>query len=143
MLKGISPLVSPELLQVLCTMGHTEEIAFIDANCPLPQGHPKVLRADGVPLVPLLEAVLALLPIDQFTENAVFRSTVGNDPAVIAPVYQDVIDLCATCLPGRKLVPLLNAEFGDRLKQAAAIVVTGERRLYANVVLRKGVIEAE
>ncbi len=143
MLKGIAPVIGPALLDAMYRMGHTQEIVFIDANCPIPPDHRNVVREDGVPLVSLLTAVLALLPIDDTGDDAICRSSVKGDPSVMAPIYREVEQLCASLVPGKPLRPLNNEEFGARLCAAHTVVVTGERRLYANIVLRKGVIEPE
>lgn len=140
MLKGIAPIIGPDLLNALYRMGHSHEIAFIDANCPTPPDHSNVVRADGVSLLDLLAAALELLPIDDIGDDAICRSSVRGDPSIMAPVYAEVEALCARLAPGKSVRPLSNEEFGLRLGAAHTVVVTGERRLYANIVIRKGVI---
>ena len=85
MLKGISPLISPELLKVLCEMGHGDEIVLADANFPAESMGQRVVRADGIGAAELLRAILPLFPLDQYDEsNFVLMSVVPGDP--IEPV---------------------------------------------------------
>lgn len=88
MLKGISPLISPELLKVLCEMGHGDEIVLADANFPAESMGQRVVRADGIGAPELLRAILPLFPLDQYDEgNFVLMSVVPGDP--IEPVIWD------------------------------------------------------
>lgn len=88
MLKGISPLISPELLKVLCEMGHGDEIVLADANFPAESMGQRVVRADGIGAAELLRAILPLFPLDQYDEsNLVLMSVVPGDP--IKPVIWD------------------------------------------------------
>lgn len=88
MLKGISPLISPELLKVLCEMGHGDEIVLADANFPAESMGQRVVRADGIGAAELLRAILPLFPLDQYDEsNFVLMSVVPGDP--IKPVIWD------------------------------------------------------
>ena len=88
MLKGISPLISPELLKVLCEMGHGDEIVLADANFPAESMGQRVVRADGIGAAELLRAILLLFPLDQYDEsNFVLMSVVPGDPTV--PVIWD------------------------------------------------------
>ncbi|WP_159946193.1 RbsD/FucU domain-containing protein [Rhizobium sp. 18065] len=140
MLKGIDPLLSPELLATLRAMGHGDEIAIVDGNYPALEHARRLVRLDGHRLVPVLNAVLSVMPIDDFVPEAIFRSTVGGKPAQVDPVHQEIIDCCARHEPTVAVTSLLGSDFYDRVKAAHTIIQTGEPRLYANVILRKGVI---
>lgn len=140
MLKGIDPLLGPDLLATLRAMGHGDEIAIVDGNYPALEHARRLVRMDGLALVPVLDAVLSVLPIDDFVAEAIFRSTVGGAPERLDPVHHEIIDCCGRHEPERKVVPLTGAAFYDRVKAAHAVVQTSEPRLYANVILRKGVI---
>lgn len=140
MLKGIDPLLSPELLATLRAMGHGDEIAIVDGNYPALEHARRLVRLDGHHLVPVLNAVLSVMPIDDFVPEAIFRSTVGGKPAQVDPVHQEIIDCCARHEAKIAVTPLVGADFYNRVKAAHTIVQTGEPRLYANVILRKGVI---
>jgi L-fucose mutarotase len=140
LLKGISPILSPELLSTLRAMGHGDEIALVDGNYPGLEHARRLIRLDGHPLVPVLDAVLSILPIDDFVPEAIFRATVKQDRDALDPVHRDIIACCRKHEPAQPVVPLLGADFYQRVKAAHAVVQTSEPRLYGNVILRKGVI---
>lgn len=140
MLKGIDPILGPDLLATLRAMGHGDEIALVDGNYPALERARRLVRLDGVALVAVLDAVLSVLPIDDFVDDALFRSTLRNDRDALEPVHAEIIACCARHAPGRAVVPLVGAAFYDRVRAAHTVVQTGEPRLYANVILRKGVI---
>ena len=140
MLKHIDPLLSPELLFTLRAMGHGDEIALVDGNYPgLTDAH-RLIRMDGHGVIPVLKAVLSVLPIDDFVEEAIFRATVKQDRDTLDPVHREMVDCCAHAAPGIKVVPLLPKDFYARVKGAHALIQTSEPRLYGNIILRKGVI---
>lgn len=143
MLIGLSPLLGPELLAALRGMGHGDEIALVDGNYPALEHARRLIRADGLPLIPLLDAILRILPVDDFVPEALFRSTLKGDPNRLAPVHEEMIDTCRKRAPGFKVVPLVGDAFYDRVKTAHAVVATSEPRLYANLIIRKGVIYPE
>ena len=140
MLKGINPLLSPELLATLRAMGHGDEIAIVDGNYPALEHGRRLVRLDGHGLVPVLDAILSVLPIDDFVKQAIFRSTVGPDADRLDPVHDEIIACCARHEPQQQVAPLVGAVFYDRVRAAHTVVQTGEPQLYANVILRKGVI---
>ncbi|MDL2399148.1 RbsD/FucU family protein [Rhizobium mayense] len=140
MLKGIDPLLSPDLLATLRAMGHGDEIALVDGNYPGLEHARRLIRLDGHGVVRVLDAVLSVLPIDDFVPQAILRATVKQDRDAVDPVHAEMIDVCARHARDIKVVPLLPAEFYERVKHAHALVQTGEPRLYGNIILRKGVI---
>ena len=140
MLKGIDPLLSPELLATLRAMGHGDEIALVDGNYPGLEHGRRLIRLDGHGVIRVLDAVLSVLPIDDFVPQAIFRATVRQDRDADDPVHAEMIECCARHVPDIKVVPLLPAEFYERVKQAHALIQTSEPRLYGNIILRKGVI---
>ncbi|MCD1265020.1 transporter [Shinella sp. AETb1-6] len=140
MLKNIDPILSPELLSTLRAMGHGDEIAIVDGNYPGVEHARRLIRLDGLPLVPVLNAILSVMPIDDFVEEAIFRSTYRQERDRLEPVHSEIIDCCARHEPQRTVVPLVGADFYNRVRAAHTLVQTGEPRLYANVILRKGVI---
>ncbi|NEY89769.1 RbsD/FucU family protein [Tabrizicola oligotrophica] len=133
MLIGISPLLGPDLLHALRAMGHGDEIAFVDGNYPAAEHARRLIRADGIPLLPILQAVLAVLPVEQ-----AFRAALNNDPAQVGEIHHHIDALMrenrmvATALPGDQLYP--------RIRSAYAIVATSEPALFANVILRKAAL---
>lgn len=140
MLKGIDPILSPELLFALRAMGHGDEIALVDGNYPGQEHARRLVRLDGHPLIPVLDAILSVLPIDDFVSEAIFRATVGQDREALDPVHQDIIDCCRKHAPAQAVAPLVGADFYPRVRAAHTVVQTSEPRLYGNVILRKGVI---
>jgi L-fucose mutarotase len=140
MLKHIDPLLSPELLFVLRAMGHGDEIALVDGNYPGLTDARRLIRLDGHGVIAVLNAVLSVLPIDEFVDEAIFRATVKQDREALDPVHQEMVDCCGRHVPDIKVVPLLPADFYARVKGAHALIQTSEPRLYGNIILRKGVI---
>ena len=140
MLKGISPLISPELLKVLCEMGHGDEIVLADANFPAESMGQRVVRADGIGAAELLRAILPLFPLDQYDEsNFVLMSVVPGDP--IKPVIWDEYRATLTAYePDAKIQTIDRFAYYERAKKAYCIVATGESAKYANILLKKGVI---
>ena len=140
MLIGIPALLGPELLAALRGMGHGDEIALVDGNYPAEQQATRLVRADGHHLIPVLDAILSVLPVDDAVPEALFRASVKGDPSLADPVHHEIEAICAKRAPGRKVVALAGADFYARVKSAHAIVATSEPRLYANIIIRKGVI---
>ncbi|MDO1585228.1 RbsD/FucU family protein [Rhizobium oryzicola] len=140
MLKGINPILSPDLLATLRAMGHGDEIAIVDGNYPALEHARRLIRLDGLDLIPVLDAILSVTPIDDFVPEAIFRSTKGKERDVLDPVHEEIIACCKRHEPNQPVVPLLGPDFYPRVKAAHTVVQTSEPRLYANVILRKGVI---
>ncbi|TPM37542.1 RbsD/FucU domain-containing protein [Mesorhizobium sp. B2-3-4] len=140
MLIGIPALLGPELLATLRAMGHGDEIALVDGNYPAQEHARRLVRADGHHLMPVLDAILTLLPVDDVVPEALFRASVKGDPSLADPVHREIEALCAKRAPSRKVVALAGTDFYARAKAAYAIVATSEPRLYANIIIRKGVV---
>jgi L-fucose mutarotase len=140
MLIGIPVLLGPQLLATLRAMGHGDEIALVDGNYPAKEQAHRLIRADGHHLVPMLDAILSVLPVDDAVPEALFRASVKGDPLLADPVHHEMEAICAKRAPGRKVVALAGADFYQRVRSAHAIVATSEPRLYANIIIRKGVI---
>ena len=140
MLKGISPLVSPELLKILSEMGHGDEIVLADAHFPAHSVGQRVVRADGVGMVPLLKGILQLIPLDQYDQsNCVLMSVVPGDDVkpVIWEEYQAVLEAEE---PAAKLSFMERYAYYERAKKAYCVIATGETAQYANIILKKGVV---
>jgi L-fucose mutarotase len=145
MLKGIDPVLSPELLKVLCEMGHGDEVVLADANFTAQSlGRGKtVLRMPGVGVRDACKAVLSVFPLDQFVEQPVTYMQVGDTPAGYRSAAQrEVIDdmVAAGAGTSAQCEALERFAFYDRVKGAYAIVQTGEMQAYANFIFKKGVI---
>ena len=140
MLKNINPILGPELLSTLRAMGHGDEIAIVDGNYPALEHARRLIRCDGLLMVPVLDAVLSVLPVDDFVEDALFCSTVGADAQMLHPIHHEVLETCRRHEPDKQVVALVGEDFYNRVKQAHTIVATSEPRLYVNMIIRKGVI---
>ncbi len=140
MLVGISPLLSPELLATLCAMGHGDELVLADAHFPGHSVHSKVIRADGLRIAPLLDAILPLLALDEYVATPVFMMAPvpGDqlDPAV-EQAYRAAID---RHWPGTPAIARVERfAFYEQARRAFAVVMTGETAKYGNIILKKGV----
>lgn len=140
MLIGIPPILGPELLSTLRAMGHGDEIAIVDGNYPALEHARRLIRADGHDLIPVLDAILQVMPVDDFVPQAIFRSSVKGDPKLADPVHREIEAVCANRAPIQAVVALSGADFYPRVQAAHTVVATSEPRLYANVIVRKGVI---
>ncbi|TIV74615.1 MAG: transporter [Mesorhizobium sp.] len=138
MLIGIPSLLGPQFLATLRAMGHGDEIAIVDGNYPAEEQARRLIRADGLPV---LDAVLSVLPVDEAVPEALFRASVQGDPTLADPVHREMEAVCARRAPGHKVVALAGPDFYARVKAAHAIVATSEPRLFANIIIRKGVID--
>jgi L-fucose mutarotase len=142
-LKGIDPALGPELLMILRAMGHGDEIAVVDANYPADTDARRLVRMDGHGAPRIVDAILSVMPLDEFVDQAAFRPGINNNPQHREPVMIDFERVVFKHQPTISIVPLLGEAFYERVKNAYAIVASGERRLYGNLVLRKGVIGPE
>jgi L-fucose mutarotase len=140
MLFGIPALVGPDLLASLRAMGHGDEIAVVDANYPAQEHARRLVRCDGHGIVAVVEAILALMPLDRGASGAIFRSSQMNDPARLGRIHHEIDALCARMSPDFPVMPLAGDALYPRVRSAHTVVATGEMSLYANVILRKGVI---
>lgn len=140
MLKGIAVEVSPELLKVLCEMGHGDEIVFADANFPGASVAKRLVRADGLSIVTMLRAVMPLFPLDSYAAALVMMQVLEGDrldPAVEADYMQAVrLHEPDAAAPVR----IERGAFYERAREAFCVVMTGEARIYGNLILKKGVI---
>jgi L-fucose mutarotase len=143
MLKGIDPLLGPELLATLRGMGHADEIAVVDANFPAAANARRLIRAEGVGAPRMVEAILSVLPLEQFEPVAAFRMAADDAPDDIQPVIGEFAALLQTVGYPGLIAPLGRFAFYERTRAAYAIVATGERRYWGNLILKKGAIPPE
>ena len=144
MLKGISPLLSPELLKVLCEMGHGDELVIADGNFPAGSigKNAVVIRADGHGVPEMLDAILQLIPLDQYVDQpAALMKVVPGDP-VMPVIWDEYRALLKKHGEDPDKVEMMERfAFYDRAKNAYAVIATGETAIYANVLLKKGVVK--
>lgn len=141
MLKGISPIISPALLEVLARMGHGDEIVLADAHFPGETFNARVIRADGLKIKSLLEAILPLFELDSYVPHpvAMMDAVPGDqlDPAV-EKTYLESIQITHPMI--RSVERVERFAFYERTRTAFAVVMTGETAKYGNIILKKGVI---
>ncbi|MCA9116521.1 MAG: fucose isomerase [Planctomycetaceae bacterium] len=141
MLKGIPPLLSPELLHTIAAMGHGDEIVLADGNYPSASHADRLVRADGLGVLPVLQAILQLFPVDTFVaEQALVMQPVDEDAAE-PPIWKD-FRRSLQMAEGRRveLTEIDRFAFYERSREAYAIVATSETALYANIILKKGIV---
>ena len=141
MLKLLDPLLTPDLLHALGSMGHGDEIAVVDANFPAAGLARRLIRLDGVDAPRALAAVLTLLPLDDFVPAPLTTMAVVGEPGAVPPLVREFVAL-AQRSAGHEVAAIAveRGAFYERARAAYAVVVTGETRLYGNVLLRKGVL---
>ena len=140
MLIGIPPLLGPDFLATLRAMGHGDELAIVDGNYPALDHARRLVRADGHGVLAVVEAVLTVMPLDLAVPAALFRASLNNDPAQAGDIHRQIDVLFARMAPGMTVVPLSGEALYPRIRAAHAVVATSETALFANVILRKGVI---
>ena len=141
MLKGISPVLSPDLLKTIAEMGHGDELVIGDSNFPAQSMGKRCVRADGHSGVEILDAVLQLFPLDQFVETPVglmapTPGTFDGDP----PIWKDYTAVVEKHQPGTKCEYVERFDFYDRTKAAYATVSTGEKAAYGCIIIKKGCV---
>lgn len=144
MLKGVPAILSPQLLKVLCEMGHGDEIVIADGNFPAESmgKDAVVIRADGHGVPEILDAVLKMIPLDQYTENpaALMEVVPGDDCVpVIWEQYRALLEENGENPAHIEMMERF--AFYERAKKAYAIIATGESAIYANILLKKGVVK--
>ena len=140
MLKGISPLISPDLLAVLSRMGHGDEIVLADAHFPGESLNERILRCDGIKIPDLLSAILPLFELDTFVNSALIMMEATNGDVLDPNVENNYLKSIQKTNPQIKLIERIDRiEFYDRSRNAFAVVMTGETAKYGNIILKKGV----
>jgi L-fucose mutarotase len=144
MLKGIDPLLNADVLQVLRAMGHGDDLIIADTNFPSDSVarqtiYGKLLRIDAS-AADVVEAILSVMPIDTFVDDAAARMEVVGEPSTILPVMSEVQDRVSAVKGPIPMLPIERFSFYDRAKKSYAVIQTGERRFYGCFAFRKGVI---
>ncbi len=141
MLKGISPILPPELLKILMEMGHGDELVIGDGNFPAAGMAQRLVRCDGHSGTELLKAILQLFPLDKYSEKQVALMQVVDGDDVQPTIWMEYRSIVQQFEPVYHNFEWVERfAFYERAKQAYAIVATGENALYANIILRKGVL---
>jgi L-fucose mutarotase len=144
MLKGISPLLSPEILHILSSMGHRHELAIVDANFACDGGGSRIARLDGISATEVLDAVLSVLPLERKDAQVCWRTVANGNLDNETPIFEEFRRVISRREGADlELFPVSSADFKERAGKAYAVIVTGEKRPYGNVIVRKGVVPAE
>jgi len=139
-LKGISSVLSPELLKILMEMGHGDEIVIGDGNFPAASSAKRLVRLDGHGVPVVLEAILRLFPLDTYVPAPVALMKVTPGDPVIPIIWEEYRSIVKDHAGDAQIEEVERFAFYDRARGAYAIVATGESALYANVILKKGVV---
>ena len=139
MLKGIPKIISPELIKVLMEMGHGDEIVLGDGNFPGQSVNENCLRCDGHGVPELLEAILQLFPLDTYEKPVYIMAKTPGD-TVETPIWETYREIIKPHT-NENMEEIERFAFYERAKKAYAVVMTGEAALYANIILKKGVIK--
>ncbi len=140
MLKGISPIISPDLLHVLARMGHGDEIVLADTHFPGESFNSRILRADGLRIPDLLEAILPLFELDSYVPNPLIMMAAVDGDVLDPSVEQQYIKAVQVTNPEILSVKRIDRfAFYERTRSAFAVVMTGETAKYGNIILKKGV----
>lgn len=145
MLKGISPLISPALLKALCEMGHGDELIIADGNFPSESigKNAIVIRADGHGTAEILEAIMQLIPLDAYVDEPVaLMEVVTGDSCPTPEIWTKYKEILQKYEPENSEIDMMERfAFYERAKNAYLIIATGETAIYANVLLKKGVVK--
>ena len=142
MLKGIPSVLSPELLKVLMEMGHGDEIVIADCNFPAASIAQRLIRLDGHGVPEILGAVMKFFPLDTYTDKPVGLMQVVPGDDVKPIIWDEYRDIINSCEPENCKIDFIERfEFYERARKAYAVVATGETAIYANILLKKGVVK--
>ena len=143
MLKGIPPILSPELLKVLDEMGHTDEITIGDGNFPGHTYGKKIIRMDGHGIPEILDAILKVFPLDEYVDHPVTLMSVVPGDTAKTPIWDEYKKIVAKYeARGEGCFEEINKwEFYKKTQQDSyAVIISGETAIYGNIILRKGVV---
>jgi L-fucose mutarotase len=140
MLKGIPSIIAPELLTILMEMGHGDEIVIADGNFPAASIAKRLVRSDGNRVPELLEAILTLFPLDKYVPKPVALMELVPGETYIPEIWKTYRSICSKHEHFTDFESVERFAFYERAKQAYAVIATSETALYANIILKKGVV---
>ena len=143
MLKNIPSILSPELLKILMEMGHSDEIVIGDGNFPAASNAKRLIRCDGHGVPEMLDAVMQLLPLDTYVEKPVgLMEVVKGDTCPTPPIWEEYEKILNKYEPEHHDIEYIERfAFYERATKAYLIIATGEKAIYANILLKKGVVK--
>ena len=138
MLRGISNLISPELLKILAEMGHGDELVLGDGNFPSSSHAQRLVRADGHSIPAILDAILPLFPLDYAVDfTGILMDSRNTEPAIWKTYKEKLNDYPDG---DKQFIVIPKPDFYERAKKAYCVVATGESEKFANLIIRKGII---
>lgn len=141
MLKGIPSILSPELLKVLMEMGHGDELVLADGNFPSASIAERLVRLDGHGVPPILDAIMQFFPLDPYAEQSAFLMEVVPGDPTKPTIWEEYRRIISSREPDFDQFGMIERfAFYDRARRAYAVIATGETALYANIILKKGVV---
>ncbi len=144
MLKGIPSILSPELLKILMEMGHGDEILIGDGNFPAASMAQRLIRCDGHSVTDILKAILTLFPLDAYVKSPIALMEVVQGDNVAPIIWNEFKEIICEAEPVHNgMEHVERFDFYERAKKAYAVVATSEQALYANIILKKGVVKHE
>lgn len=142
MLKNIPKILSPEMVKTLMEMGHGDEIVIADGNFPAEAIGKRVVRCDGHGVPELLDAIMQLFPLDTYTDKPVMLMEVVPGDPVVPTIWDEYKNIINKYEPENCKIEMIERfAFYERAKTAYAVVATGEEAIYANIILKKGVVK--
>ena len=144
MLINIDPILSPQILHTLRSMGHGDQIVLCDINFPAHSNHSNVIRLDGVDMARAMKAILSVFPLDSFVSEAVHRMEIDDRPDEINEANQEIFDVINEVSGSHwKIGSYERQQFYKESKNTYAFITTSERRPFCNFILTKGVIKPD
>ena len=140
MLKNIPKILSPELLKVLCEMGHGDEIVIGDGNFPAASNARHLVRADGIDAAEMLDAVLEVFPLDQYDKNNFILMQKVDGDTVDTSIWNEYEAILKKHEPNAVVSFEERFAYYERARKAYAVIATGEKKQYANIILKKGCV---
>ena len=140
MLKNIPPLLSPELLKILSEMGHGDEIVIADGNFPAASIGKRLVNMSGIQATDMLDAVLRVLPLDQYDDNNFVLMEICEGDTVVPVIWEDYKKILNKYEGKENIKYMERFAYYERAKKAYAVIATGESAQYVNIILKKGCI---
>lgn len=140
MLKNIPTIIPPELMKVMMEMGHSDELVIADGNFPAYVHPDRVIRLDGHGVPEILNAVLSLMPLDTYVDAPVSLMSLVPGETYVPEIWKTYDDIIENHVGDVSKESLERFTFYDRVKDSFALIVTSETALYANIILKKGVV---
>lgn len=141
MLKNVPSILTPELLRIMMEMGHGDEIVIGDGNFPAASNARRLVRLDGHGVCDILDAMLQFFPLDTYVDAPVGLMAVTPGDDIKPVIWDEYRQIIARREGAHKIEMIERFEFYERARGAYAIVATGETALYANIILKKGVVK--